>query len=85
MLLVEPIKAKSFPTGAIKMKHPRLNLPWKFISSFEFYHRQQNDFCWYGIWQMKIYSDGYTRARRYANYKGGKKICVLGWLPESTW
>lgn len=77
VLLVEPNRVKSCPGGAIKTFHPQPNQLKKSTSCLRFIAGMMILLEW--IWPENLYRWGiYTRARRYANYKGGKKYAEDG-------
>ena len=70
VLLVEPYKSEILPYWRYKDEASAIESARKIYQLFEFYRQQARKFI-----QM-----GYTRARRYANYKGGKKYAKEGHL-----
>ena len=78
VLLVEPYKSEILPYWRYKDEASAIESARKIYQLFEFY-RQQNDFVGL-VMARKFIQMGYTRARRYANYKGGKKYAKEGHL-----
>lgn len=78
VLLVEPYKSEILPYWRYKDEASAIESARKIYQLFEFY-RQQNDFVGMDM-ARKFIQMGYTRARRYANYKGGKKYAKEGHL-----
>ncbi|EAR1683645.1 DUF4385 domain-containing protein [Salmonella enterica] len=71
VLLVEPYKSEILPFWRYKDKASAMKSAEQIYQLFEAY-RQQDDFVGMDM-ARKFIQMGYTRARRYANYKGGKK------------
>lgn len=71
VLLVEPYKSEILPFWRYKDEASAMKSAEQIYQLFEAY-RQQNDFVGMDM-ARKFIQMGYTRARRYANYKGGKK------------
>lgn len=78
MLLVEPYKSEILPFWRYKDKASAMKSAEQIYQLFEAY-RQQDDFVGMDM-ARKFIQMGYTRARRYANYKGGKKYAEDGSL-----
>ncbi len=78
VLLVEPYKSEILPYWHYKDEASATESAREIYQLFEFY-RQQNDFVGMDM-ARKFIQMGYTRARRYANYKGGKKYAKDGCL-----
>ena len=78
VLLVEPYKSEILPFWRYKDEASANESAKKIYQLFEHY-RQQNDFVGMDM-ARKFIQMGYTRARRYANYKGGKKYAKDGSL-----
>ncbi|EBU4214548.1 DUF4385 domain-containing protein [Salmonella enterica] len=78
VLLVEPYKSEILPFWRYKDKASAMKSAEQIYQLFEAY-RQQNDFVGMDM-ARKFIQMGYTRARRYANYKGGKKYAEDGSL-----
>ncbi|EGP4133725.1 DUF4385 domain-containing protein [Salmonella enterica] len=70
-LLVEPYKSEILPFWRYKDEASAMKSAEQIYQLFEAY-RQQDDFVGMDM-ARKFIQMGYTRARRYANYKGGKK------------
>jgi hypothetical protein len=77
-LLVEPYKSEILPWWRYKDPESATKSAEKIYQLFETY-RQQDDFVGMDM-ARKFIQMGYTRARRYANYKGGKKYAEDGSL-----
>ncbi|WDX93041.1 DUF4385 domain-containing protein [Salmonella enterica] len=75
VLLVEPYKSEILPFWRYKDEASAMKSAEQIYQLFEAY-RQQDDFVGMDM-ARKFIQMGYTRARRYANYKGGKK-CAKG-------
>ncbi|EAO1522036.1 DUF4385 domain-containing protein [Salmonella enterica] len=71
VLLVEPYKSEILPFWRYKDEASAMKSAEQIYQLFEAY-RQQDDFVGMDM-ARKFIQMGYTRARRYANYKGGKK------------
>ncbi|EJI9247761.1 DUF4385 domain-containing protein [Salmonella enterica] len=78
VLLVEPSKSEILPFWRYKDKASAMKSAEQIYQLFEAY-RQQDDFVGMDM-ARKFIQMGYTRARRYANYKGGKKYAEDGSL-----
>ncbi|EGZ4360574.1 DUF4385 domain-containing protein [Salmonella enterica subsp. enterica serovar Wentworth] len=78
VLLVEPYKSEILPFWRYKDEASAMKSAEQIYQLFEAY-RQQDDFVGMGM-ARKFIQMGYTRARRYANYKGGKKYAEDGSL-----
>ncbi|EBB0697038.1 DUF4385 domain-containing protein [Salmonella enterica] len=78
VLLVEPYKSEILPFWRYKDETSAMKSAEQIYQLFEAY-RQQNDFVGMDM-ARKFIQMGYTRARRYANYKGGKKYAEDGSL-----
>ncbi|ECT6084517.1 DUF4385 domain-containing protein [Salmonella enterica subsp. enterica serovar Agona] len=78
VLLVEPYKSEILPFWRYKDKASAMKSAEQIYKLFEAY-RQQDDFVGMDM-ARKFIQMGYTRARRYANYKGGKKYAEDGSL-----
>lgn len=72
VLICEPYKSEILPHWRFKTEEIAKESSEKIFSMFEGYIRQ-NDFVGADM-ARKYLQMGYTRARRYANYKGGKKF-----------
>ncbi|APZ55938.1 DUF4385 domain-containing protein [Salmonella enterica] len=81
VLLVEPYKSEILPFWRYKDEASAMKSAEQIYQLFEAY-RQQDDFVGMDM-ARKFIQMGYTRARRYANYKGGKKYAEDGSL--NTW
>lgn len=71
VLMVEPYKSEILPQWRYKNAEVAARSAKEIYALFEEY-RQQNDFVGMDM-ARKFIQMGYTRARRYANHKGGKK------------
>lgn len=71
VLMVEPYKSEILPHWRFKTPEIAKKSARAIMDLFEEY-RQQNDFVGMDM-ARKFIQMGYTRARRYANYPGGKK------------
>lgn len=71
VLLVEPYKSEILPWWRYKDPESAQKSAEKIYALFEVY-REKDDFVGMDM-ARKFIQMGYTRARRYANYKGGKK------------
>ncbi|EEJ1350074.1 DUF4385 domain-containing protein [Salmonella enterica subsp. enterica serovar Saintpaul] len=78
VLLVEPYKSEILPFWRYKDEASAMKSAEQIYQLFESY-RQQDDFVGMDM-ARKFIQMGYTRARRYANYKGGKKYAEDGSL-----
>lgn len=78
VLLVEPYKSEILPFWRYKDKASAMKSAEQIYQLFEAY-RQQDDFVGMDM-ARKFIQMRYTRARRYANYKGGKKYAEDGSL-----
>ncbi|EDS8530624.1 DUF4385 domain-containing protein [Salmonella enterica] len=78
VLLVEPYKSEILPFWRYKDEASAMKSAEQSYQLFEAY-RQQDDFVGMDM-ARKFIQMGYTRARRYANYKGGKKYAEDGSL-----
>ncbi|ECS6132680.1 DUF4385 family protein [Salmonella enterica subsp. enterica serovar Infantis] len=78
VLLVEPYKSEILPFWRYKDEASAMKSAEQIYQLFEAY-RQQDD-CVGMDMARKFIQMGYTRARRYANYKGGKKYAEDGSL-----
>ncbi|EMY6591446.1 DUF4385 domain-containing protein [Salmonella enterica] len=78
VLLVEPYKSEILPFWRYKDEASAMKSAEQIYQLFEAY-RQQDDFVGMDM-ARKFIQMGYTRARRYADYKGGKKYAEDGSL-----
>ncbi|EDV9140823.1 DUF4385 domain-containing protein [Salmonella enterica subsp. enterica] len=78
VLLVEPYKSEILPFWRYKDEASAMKSAEQIYQLFEAY-RQQDDFVGMDM-ARKFIQMGYTRSRRYANYKGGKKYAEDGIL-----
>ncbi|EDO6204220.1 DUF4385 domain-containing protein [Salmonella enterica] len=78
VLLVEPYKSEILPFWRYKDEASAIKSAEQVYQLFEAY-RQQDDFVGMDM-ARKFIQMGYTRARRYANYKGGRKYAEDGSL-----
>ncbi|EHL3948956.1 DUF4385 domain-containing protein [Salmonella enterica subsp. enterica serovar Bareilly] len=78
VLLLEPYKSEILPFWRYKDEASAMKSAEQIYQLFEAY-RQQDDFVGMDM-ARKFIQMGYTRARRYANYKGGKKYAEDGSL-----
>ncbi|EAA1473581.1 DUF4385 domain-containing protein [Salmonella enterica subsp. enterica serovar Hvittingfoss] len=78
VLLVEPYKSEILPFWRYKDEASAMKSAEQIYQLFEAY-RLQDDFVGMDM-ARKFIQMGYTRARRYANYKGGKKYAEDGSL-----
>ncbi|EIO7720843.1 DUF4385 domain-containing protein [Salmonella enterica] len=78
VLLVEPYKSEILPFWRYKDEASAMKSAEQIYQLFEAY-RQQDDFVGMDM-ARKFIQMGYTRPRRYANYKGGKKYAEDGSL-----
>jgi len=76
VLLVEPYKSEILPWWRYKDPDSATKSAGKIYQLFETY-RQHDDFVGMDM-ARKFIQMGYTRARRYANYKGGRKYTEDG-------
>ncbi|HCR9341268.1 DUF4385 domain-containing protein [Salmonella enterica] len=77
-VLLEPYKSEILPFWRYKDEASAMKSAEQIYQLFEAY-RQQDDFVGMDM-ARKFIQMGYTRARRYANYKGGKKYAEDGSL-----
>jgi hypothetical protein len=80
VLLVEPYKSELLPLWRFKTPEIARESCEKLAEKFEEY-RRQNDFVGMDM-ARKFIQMGYTRARRYANYPGGRKYSQDGEINE---
>lgn len=80
VLMVEPYKSEILPHWRFKTPDIAKESADKIYELFEQY-KQQEDFVGMDM-ARKYIQMGYTRARRYANYKGGKKYDQDGNINE---
>ncbi|QST00466.1 DUF4385 domain-containing protein [Pontibacillus sp. ALD_SL1] len=80
VLMVEPYKSEILPHWRFKTPDIAKESADKIYELFQQY-RQQEDFVGMDM-ARKYIQMGYTRARRYANYKGGKKYDQDGNINE---
>lgn len=80
VLLVEPYKSEILPHWRFKTPAIAQESAEKIYSMFEAY-RKEDDFVGMDM-ARKFIQMGYTRARRYANYKGGRKYNEDGSVKE---
>ncbi|MEZ7172846.1 DUF4385 domain-containing protein [Sporosarcina sp. OR05] len=80
VLLVEPYKSEILPHWRFKTPAIAQKSAEKIYSMFEAY-RKKDDFVGMDM-ARKFIQMGYTRARRYANYKGGRKYNEDGSVKE---
>jgi hypothetical protein len=71
VLLVEPYKSEILPYWRFKTPDIAIESSEKIMELFEDY-RKKDDFVGMDM-SRKFIQMGYTRARRYTNYKGGRK------------
>ncbi|OLS35351.1 cytoplasmic protein [Alkalihalophilus pseudofirmus] len=71
VLLVEPYKSEILPHWRFKTPEIARESSEKIYQLFQYY-KENDDFIGMDM-ARKFIQMGYTRARRYANYKGGKK------------
>lgn len=76
VLLVEPYKSEILPSWRFKDPETAKVSAEKIYQLFENY-RENDDFVGMDM-ARKFIQMGYTRARRYANYKGGRKYAQDG-------
>lgn len=82
VLICEPYKSEILPFWAFKTPEIALRSSEKIFSLFESY-LNKNDFVGADM-ARKFLQMGFTRARRYTNYKGGKKYLEGKQLPSGT-
>jgi len=80
VLLVEPYKSEILPYWRFKTPAIAKESAEKIMDLFEVY-RQDDDFVGMDM-ARKFIQMGYTRARRYTNYKGGRKYNEDGTVKE---
>ena len=80
VLLVEPYKSEILPHWRFKTPDIAKESSKKIMELFEEY-RKKNDFVGMDM-ARKFIQMGYTRARRYTNYKGGRKYNEDGSIKE---
>jgi hypothetical protein len=80
VLMVEPYKSEILPHWRFKTPDIAKESSGKIYAMFEEY-KQNNDFVGMDM-ARKFIQMGYTRSRRYANYKGGKKYDKEGNIKE---
>lgn len=80
VLLVEPYKSEILPHWRFKTPDLAKESSEKIYELFEEY-REQDDFVGMDM-ARKFIQMGYTRARRYTNYKGGRKYNEDGTVKE---
>ncbi|MBU0903935.1 MAG: DUF4385 domain-containing protein, partial [Firmicutes bacterium] len=80
VLLVEPYKSEILPHWRFKTPDIAKESSTKIMELFEEY-REKNDFVGMDM-ARKFIQMGYTRARRYTNYKGGRKYNEDGSIKE---
>ncbi|GGF34316.1 hypothetical protein GCM10010954_36760 [Halobacillus andaensis] len=80
VLMVEPYKSEILPHWRFKTPDIAKNSSHKIYQMFLDY-KEQDDFVGMDM-SRKFLQMGYTRARRYANYKGGKKYNKDGEVNE---
>lgn len=80
VLLVEPYKSEILPYWRFKTPAIAKASATKIYELFETY-RKEDDFVGMDM-ARKFIQMGYTRARRYANYRGGRKYTKDGSLKE---
>lgn len=80
VLLVEPYKSEILPYWRFKTPEIAKESAEKIMGLFEDY-RKKDDFVGMDM-ARKFIQMGYTRARRYANYKGGRKYNEDGSIKE---
>ncbi|WP_147804924.1 DUF4385 domain-containing protein [Alkalicoccus halolimnae] len=80
VLMVEPYKSEILPHWRFKTPDIAKESSEKIYAMFEEY-KQNNDFVGMDM-ARKFIQMGYTRSRRYANYKGGKKYDKEGNIKE---
>ncbi|WP_270182690.1 DUF4385 domain-containing protein [Alkalihalobacillus sp. CinArs1] len=80
VLLVEPYKSEILPHWRFKTPEIAKESSEKIYQMFQQY-KKENDFVGMDM-ARKFIQMGYTRSRRYANYKGGKKYDSDGNVKE---
>ncbi|PKR77593.1 DUF4385 domain-containing protein [Halalkalibacillus sediminis] len=80
VLLVEPYKSEILPHWRFKTPEKAKESSEKIHELFEQY-KQEDDFVGMDM-ARKFLQMGYTRARRYANYKGGQKYDENGQIND---
>ena len=80
VLLVEPYKSEILPHWRFKTPDIATESAQKIYELFETY-RENDDFVGMDM-SRKFIQMGYTRARRYTNYKGGRKYNEDGSIKE---
>ncbi|QTD42125.1 DUF4385 domain-containing protein [Sporosarcina sp. Te-1] len=80
VLLVEPYKSEILPYWRFKTPEIAKESAEKIYGLFEVY-RKNDDFVGMDM-ARKFIQMGYTRARRYTNYKGGRKYNMDGTVKE---
>lgn len=80
VLLVEPYKSELLPLWRFRTPEIARESCDQLAEKFEEY-RQQDDFVGMDM-ARKFIQMGYTRARRYANYPGGRKYAESGEINE---
>ncbi|TMW70125.1 DUF4385 domain-containing protein [Alteribacter natronophilus] len=80
VLLVEPYKSEILPHWRFKTPDDARESSEKILGMFEQY-RKEDDFAGMDM-ARKFIQMGYTRSRRYANYKGGRKYDSDGNINE---
>jgi hypothetical protein len=80
VLLVEPYKSEILPHWRFKTPDIAKESSTKIMELFEDY-REKDDFVGMDM-ARKFIQMGYTRARRYTNYKGGRKYNEDGSIKE---
>lgn len=80
VLLVEPYKSEILPHWRFKTPDIAKESSEKIVELFEEY-RKRDDFVGMDM-ARKFIQMGYTRARRYTNYKGGRKYNEDGTVKE---
>ena len=82
VLLVEPYKSEILPYWRFKTPEIASESSEKIYQLYQDY-KKQDDFVGMDM-ARKFLQMGYTRARRYANYKGGRKYEENGEIKERT-
>lgn len=82
VLLVEPYKSEILPYWRFKTPEIASESSEKIYQLYQDY-KKQDDFVGMDM-ARKFLQMGYTRARRYANYKGGRKYNENGEIKERT-
>ncbi|ERN52315.1 DUF4385 domain-containing protein [Alkalihalophilus marmarensis] len=80
VLLVEPYKSEILPHWRFKTPEIARESSEKIYQLFQYY-KENDDFIGMDM-ARKFIQMGYTRARRYANYKGGKKYDEDGYVKK---